>query len=696
MPPFVSKFTGPEIDKALKQSLGNIYGDELKPGTRLVGEFIEDPIDLNELRIPGQYTSYFYLHGPKQLAEMNGNTPISISVFKNANPELQLTTGDEQQLSLWQTIIALSYATESISSAGINAGDIVVNFFYRDLMRDDINSEGSTSEGYGWQAALMTSGNTTVINNLRSSSTSAALSANMGRYLKKLIDEDDDGVLNLLPCSLPAITAYKASDFFSNHWEFKDENGMAITPTFNTGRDKFHSNGNFDPVGYFKSLLNDDYVQLSANTANNPTVGYVASLKTDYFVKIRPTDKAYTASIYVRMAGGAVPVSPWVRVQLYSAQNADKALTKSLSAENTYETDTETNNLMEDTVYPPSVIGTAKLSIANEPGSNIFPWTKITATIEGVDLFYNDKSEGTSDNAARYIGMSFGFNFAEPLPDATQAVSVQFAHAKLERGKIATDSALTYAEMWHEFNNANYLNSTPIAKTANPVSGNLKDSQGLIYNNANSSWVNRYITSGGGGGFVAQAYPPDVYEDGSGGYTEYDSTNVVDRRKLLWYVYGTGEVGKYTGLFTDNSGGTVEYNCYEGSFYFYDGKKWAQCESIYTIGTAPPVNTSKLWLDTGELRSNYNASYGPDEPADLKYFDPNVGENGEWRVVGAEPKPAFVIQDTEPTGPDADLMWITTKGVASVPYWKDNPANPGTKIKTWLPIQAIWGHNSDT
>ena len=62
MPPFVSKFTGPEIDRALKQSLGNIYGDELKPGTRLVGEYIENPVDLNDLTIPGHYTSYFYLH----------------------------------------------------------------------------------------------------------------------------------------------------------------------------------------------------------------------------------------------------------------------------------------------------------------------------------------------------------------------------------------------------------------------------------------------------------------------------------------------------------------------------------------------------------------------------------------------------------------------------------------------------------
>ena len=696
MPPFVSKFTGPEIDRALKQSLGNIYGDELKPGTRLVGEYIENPVDLNDLTIPGHYTSYFYLHGPKQLAEMSGNTPIMISVFKNANPELQLTTGDEQQLSLWQTIIALSFATESIESADINAGDVVVNFFYRDLMRDDITSEGSTAEGYGWLSALMTSGNTTVINNLRSDSTSAALSANMGRYLKKLIDEDDDGVLNLLPCSSPAVTAYKTSDFFFKHWEFKDSNGITIAPAFNTGRDKFHSNGNFDPVAYFKSLLNDDYVQLSSNTANDPKVGYEADLKTDYFVKIRPTDKSYTASIYVRMAGSSVPINPWVRVQLYSAQNVDKAITKTLIAENLFETDSETDKLLEAIEYPPSVIGKATLSIANEPGSNTFPWTKITATIEGVDLFYNYKSEGTSDNAARYIGMSFGFDFAEPLPEETPEVSVQFSHVKLERGKIATDSSLTYSEMWYEFNNANYLNLTPISKMVNPTSGNLKEGQGLIYSDTNSSWVNRYITSGGGGGFVAQAYPPDVYEDGSGGFTEYDDTNIVDRRKLLWYVYGTGETGRYVGVYTDGMGGSVEYYCYEGSFYFYDGKKWSQCESIYTIGDNPPVNTSKLWLDTSEIRSNYNASYGPDEPADLKYFDPNVGENGEWRVVGAEPKPAFVIQDTEPTGPDADLMWITTKGVASVPYWKDNPANPGTKIKTWLPIQAIWGHNSDT
>lgn len=694
MTPFVSKFTGPEIDKALKQSLGNIYGDELKPGTRLVGEFIENPIDLNELTIPGQYTSYFYLHGPKQLADMNGNTPISISVFKNANPELQLTTGDEQPLSLWQTIIALSYATESIPSAGINAGDIVVNFFYRDLMQKQlIDSAGSTTEGYGWQASLMTSGNTTVINNLRSDNTSAALSANMGRYLKKLIDGDDDGVLNLLPCSLPAITAYKGTDFFSNYWEFKDEDGNNITPAFNMGRDKFHLNGNFDPVSYFKSLLNDDYVQLTTNLSNDPKVGYVANLKTDYFVKIRPTDKAYTASIYVRMAEGSVPVRPWIRVQLYSAQNVDKVLTKVLSVENTYETDNETGNLMEATEYPPVVEGTATLSIATEPGSSAFPWIKITATIEGVDLFYNYTSEGTSDNAARYVGMSFGFNFSEPIPDATQKVSVQFAHAKLERGKIATDSSLTYAEMWHEFNNANYLNSSPISKTVNPNTGNLRDGQGLIYSGTDNSWVNRYITSGGGGGFVAQAYPPDKYEDGSGGYSEYDNTNIADRRKLLWYVYGTGETGKYVDVYRDDNGGSVEYDCYEGSFYFYDGKRWSQCESIYTIGDEAPVNITKLWLDTGKLRSNYDASYGPDEPADLKYYDTR---EEAWRVVGAEPKPSFVIQDTEPTGPDADLMWITTKGVASVPYWKDNPANPGTKIKTWLPIQAIWGHNSDT
>ena len=693
MAEFVSKFTAAEIDKALEQSLGNIYGDALKPGTRLVGEFIEDPIDLNELTIPGNYTSYFYLHGPRQLGEMNGNTPIMINVFKNANPDLQLTTGDEQPLSLWQTIIALSYATEDMPSAGISAGDIVVNFFYRDLQKDDIYSAGSTTEGYGWLASLMTSGTTSIINNLRSDSTSSALSANMGRYLKKLIMEDDDGVLNLLPCSTPDVTAYNASSFFAKYWEFIDGNNNVLSPTYNDGRDKYHTNGNFDPVSYYRSLLNDDYMQLTSDVENDPRIDYQVNLKADYFVKLRPTDKSFTASVYVRMAKGSVNVKPWVRVQLYSAQNVDTALTMSVSVENTYETDIETGELLEATVYPPMVEGNATLSFATEPGTSIFPWTKITATIEGVDLFYGYTSDGSYDNAARYVGMSFGFEFAEPVPTSGQEVSVQFAHAKLERGKIATDSSLTYSEMWHEFNNANYLNATPISKTVNPATGNLRDSQGLIYSSTESSWVNRYLTTGGGGGFVAQAYPPDLYPDGAGGLVEYDDVTIIDRRKLLWYVYGTGLEGRYIGQYFDDLGGTAEYDCYEGSFYFYDGKKWSQCESVYSIGEVEPINKTKLWLDTGSLRTNYDVKSGPYEPADLKYYDENTDK---WRVVGAEPKPAFVIQDTEPTGADADLMWITTSGVASVPYWKDNPANPGTKIKTWLPIQAIWGHNSDS
>lgn len=681
---FVSSFTGPEIDAALRKSLGNIYGDALKPGTRLIGEFIEDPIDLNELKTPGVFTAYFYLHGPKSLNDISGNTPISINVFKNTNPETTLNDGnDETSMSLWQTIVALSFATEDIPASGIRAGDVIVNFYYRDLNGDptELISENSTAEGYGWQYSLMTSGTTTVINNLSSTSINAALSANMGRYLKKLIDEDDDGVTNLLPCSTPAITKYNSETFFRSNWKLP-----TTGVSFASSRDTYHKTGKFDPVSYYRSLLNDDYVQIASNSQ---TKSYVVELEPKNFVEIRPTDKAFTASVFVKVALTSSDLEPWVKIQLYTKNNGntDSIIETSLIVENEYETeniegegDAMDTTAYLSTEYPSVVIGRITLPSAKDTSTNKYVWMKITATLEGVDLFYNH-----SATPARYVGMSFGFD-APGIAGSYSDTRINFAHAKLERGKIATDSSLTYAEMWNEFNNANYLNSIPISKdVATTSSGSLRDGQGIIYNGANGHWINRYITAGGGGGFVAQAYPPDMYLN-DGVLTEYDAVNKADRQKLLWYVYGTGSVGK-----CDLTANGTKYECYEGSFYFFDGIRWSPCETNYIVSNTAPMNKQRLWLDTSSINTNYDVSYGPDEPADLKYYDANYNE---WRTVGSEPKPGFVVQDTEPTGPDADLMWITTKGVASVPYWKDNGS--GGKTKVWLPIQAIWGHNTTT
>ena len=696
--PYVTKYTGPEVDRALRGSLGSIYGDEIKPGTRLVGEFVENPIDLNELKTPGQYTAYFYLKGPKQLAKMNGNTPITISVFKNSNPDEALTTGNEQAVSLWQTIIALSYATEANPAAGIKVGSVIVNFFYRDLNRDDIDSEGSTTEGYGWLSSLMTSGSTTIINNLSSRNTTAALSANMGRYLKYLIDNDDDGVTNLLPCSTPAVTKYNTSDFFANYWSFADSNDNEIVPEYNINRDTFHNiSGSFDPVEYYKSLATEDYVQLTADKTQSSSVEYMVKLKPESFIKIIPTDKSFTVSALVRAKKISVPITAWIQIQLYDkrSDDASAALTRVIEVNYKEETaDSETTTEQLSQKYYPAVRGVQAISTNAEAGTQTMPWQRVSVTINGVDFFYSGKVDKntTLDQVARYVGISFGFKFTNAIDGNVPDDVIQFAHIKLERGKVATDSALTFAEMWHEFNNANYLNAIPISKTVNPTSaGNLRDGQGIIYSANNGSWVNRYITSGGGGGFIAQAYPPDMYLNSENTLIEYDSNNLADRRQLLWYVFGTGETGKCEITYVENET-THTYECYEGAFYFYDvgAKKWMPCESNYHVGDVPPANKAKLWLDTGSLRSNYDASYGPEEPADLTYYDPNYSE---WRVVGAEPKPSFIVSDTEPTGADADLMWITTKGVASVPYWKEVA---GQKVKTWLPIQAIWGHNSDS
>ena len=245
---------------------------------------------------------------------------------------------------------------------------------------------------------------------------------------------------------------------------------------------------------------------------------------------------------------------------------------------------------------------------------------------------------------------------------------VRFSNLKMERGKIATDVTLSLAEMWAEFDNANFIRSIPIDLSVNLDS--LESGQGLIYQTeqnedgtiSSGKWIKKFIATGGGGGFVVQNTPPVSTE-------------------VLWYVHGTDNA---TGYCTSTSGTGVTLYHYEDAFYYYDesgvdGAGWYPAEYNYTVGDNPPGNTRKMWLNTN------NGKYSSTESPDLNYYDPNTKS---WRIVGSEARPCWVIQDEEPTGADADLMWITTSGIASVPYKK-----PGTDTTIWLPIQAIWGNN---
>jgi hypothetical protein len=203
---YTSRFTGSEIDAAIRRALGAEYGDTIIPGTRLVGRTSDNPIDLNELTYPGIYTAYFYRHGPRELEKLNGTTPISIMVYNDAEysaAEAQAQENSnsevEDTLTLRQTILSLSYAADtSLASSGFDEGSRVVYMFYRDF--DALTASGGMAyldsgagaSGYGWEKLLLSNGNLTVINNLESSSAENVLSANMGRYLKALIDGDDN------------------------------------------------------------------------------------------------------------------------------------------------------------------------------------------------------------------------------------------------------------------------------------------------------------------------------------------------------------------------------------------------------------------------------------------------------------------------------------------------------------------------
>lgn len=663
-PFYTSGYTGEEMDTILSQMAGDEYGEDITPGTRLVGKTSDMPQDLNELIIPGMYTAYFYVHGPKDLQKMNGTSPISISVFSSEDYE---GTGKS---SLWQTIITISYATSDIESVDIEAGSTLLYLFYRDISEDaDVDITSSVND-YGWVKILLSNGNMSVINNLYSTDASAALSANMGRYLKYLIDQDNVGVANLLGSSGIKYSYGNDSTIFSTVWsDYSLKDGVYTTRDTNGGNDifglGFYINNNkytnvrlFNPVLYFDNYINRDYLEISTmGIATDDTTYYGFRLNSDFEVPVNASDKAFTASFWaMNVSASNLDPSIYLEIRLCDSNHNLLSTNKLTITEDMGQTldsgaegDTGTINMSDEYYSYDTVVVSAASLTPNQ-------WTRISATITGVDKFIEDGKEKGYD--VRYVMMHFGI---------MGEGQVRFSNLKLERGKIATDATLSLAEMWAEFDNANFIRSIPVDSSVDIDS--IEDGQGLIYQSetnedgtSNGKWIKKFIATGGGGGFVVQNTPPINTE-------------------VLWYVHGTDNA---TGYCTSTSGTGVTLYHYEDAFYFYDktgysGAGWYPAEYNYTVGDNPPGNTRKMWLNTN------NGKYSSTESPDLNYYDPNTKT---WRIVGSEARPCWVIQDEEPTGADADLMWITTSGIASVPYKK-----PGTDTTIWLPIQAIWGNN---
>lgn len=576
-------YTGDEIDQALGRLLGTFYGDESAPGCHLVGRESYNPVNLNEITVPGMYTAYYYNHGPADLNDYNGTSPIRVHVYVDEDYK---NTG---KTSMWQTIISLAYA-DADESTGQEAGEQLF-LFYRDLKDGPIDDE---TADYGWAKMKLSTGSTVIVNNLRTPNPNVALSAQMGYYLKYLIDNDEIGSVNML----------------SNTGFTKDITGWIlpedaqIHPITESVFDFYGKNRNFVLIP-------------ASSNSDGQTRGIAINQDKRSLPNINGSERDITLSFYVKTAPGTTVFAKLSLVD--SAKNEINV--KTMILENEFESDAETGEYMK--TISSFVETTATVSSADAIA-------RITLTLERPDIFY-------SSFDAREVAIYFGV-----IGNTESNTSIYLP--QLEVGRHATSWHMHWLDMWDEFDNARYLNEIPIDEKI--TSKTIKDQQTIVFSEAEAQFIAKYIATGGGGGFVAQKTPPTETE-------------------LLWYCT---ETNVYNGV-----------NYIGSNFYAYMNNTWSQLSYKVVQSVDAPADRTSLWVNTNTNESLSGCRpYSETEPPDLCYYD---NKYKKWRVVGAAPRPSFIIQASEPAEKDRDLMWIHPDTWIARVYYNNN----------WYPIQAVWG-----
>ena len=574
------QYTGDEIDQALGRLLGTFYGDESSPGCQLVGRESYNPVNLNEVDVPGLYTAYYYNHGPSELNDYNGTSPIRMHVY--VDEDFQYTG----RTAMWQTITALSYS-EADESTGQEAGEQLY-LFYRDLNSADIDN---ASSDYGWAKMKLSTGATVIVNNLRTPNPNIALSANTGYYLKYLIDNDEIGSVNML----------SNTGFTRDNTGWLIDKDASIVPIEESVLDFYGKKRNC--------------VIIPPTTSTSAPVRGI-SIDQSKLPNINGSERDITLSFYVKTTPG---VNIFAMIQLVDSQKNYLSLQEEI-IENDFESD-------ESGVYMTTVSSFVEKTVTVSDGSAIH---RVSVTLNRADIFF-------SKHDAREVAIYFGVR-------GTTNNSATFYLPQLEVGRHATSWHMNWYDMWNEFDNARNINEIPVTQQMNI--NTIKNQQTLVFNDAEKQFIARYIATGGGGGFVAQDTPPSETE-------------------LLWYCTKTGVTGGKLYL--------------QANFYAYIDDSWSQLSYKVIQSITEPNDTTTLWINTNPNESLSGCRpYSETEPPDLCYYDTIYKK---WRVVGAAPRPSFIIQEAEPKESDRDLMWIHPVTWIARVYYNNN----------WYPIQAVWG-----
>ena len=435
-------YTGDEINVALGRLLCDQYGAEPEPGCHVIGKDSYNPINLNTVRIPGMYTAFFYNHGPSVLNIYNGTSPIRMHVYSDED----YNTGKK---ATWQTIEALIYDDGDETTGQEKSEQLYL--FFRDI--ENCDAEDETAD-YGWARMKLSTGSTVVINNLKSENPHVALSANMGRYLKYLIDNDDQGSSNLLI----------NSDYVNGDtgWIFSEDAEILIFEGTNQIENMFGRNSN----GVVVSTKSDEYRGVAVDAAFMPA--------------INGTEDYITASVYVMSPNKAT-----VFAQLQLCDIDGNAINEHISTyDNEFETDSEGDQPITSTFN-------SYITVTSVAGSEL---SRIVITLPKIKLF-----------AAQYPVKKISFYFG-----VTGGGDARFYHPQLEHGRHATSWHMNWYDMWYEFDNARFLNEIPIDRDI--TIDTIHNQQTLVFSEAEKQFIARYIATGGGGGFVAQDEPPEHTE----------------------------------------------------------------------------------------------------------------------------------------------------------------------------------------
>lgn len=516
---YSSEYSGPEIDKAVGKILGNYYGESNDPGCHLIGKEEANPQNLYDVRLPGKYTILFFY-------DADANGPISLSNIAT----VPSTEGEEAE---YASIEGNSPIFMTVTYSGNHLYQritIGAALFWRDLL---------DSANHHWTYVNMGVTQTVIVDHLHSTSPNEALSGNMGRELKHLIDSLDIGNMNLI----------------HNSALMRDSTCWNI-PTYDTGTIIIKRD---DATKFF------DKPTFSFSSEGYSDSSYVGISNAAAFDCPADRNMTYTASVYVNPS---IDMEAYIQVEFI-----DK---------------TKTTTVWSGTQKIDVIAGT---------------WRKISVTV--------------SNTVGVYARISFGYKGNG---------TASFALPKLEVGAYATQWMPSYYDMWREFDNANFINEVLVD------TDNLKQFDGIFYDETEDCFINYPAATGGGGGFVQSETEPEHHE-------------------VLWY-----KLDKTANRFYRYNKETSQWERATMPFFHQEDDA--------------PIDTERGWLDTRKASSSV--------PATLNYYDKTLKS---WRAIGAAPGVNWVFSDTPPE--NTGLIWIHTPNFI-MKLWYDG---------AWVPIHAIWGTN---